>query len=251
MENGIIFDVKELTLYEGEGVNICVFCKGCPLSCVWCHNPEGIFYNCETYNGKVIGKEISSEDLIEILRKYIGLLNDLGGKIIFSGGEPLNQSDFIFEVVNGLEYNNIALDTSGFSSRRNLQLLIPLIKTVYYDFKIWDEAEHIKYTGKSNRLIKENFLELGKYQIEIVVRIPIIPNITDDKNNIANMINFISQVKNVKQIDFLLFNPYTWTKYKTLNIQNKYFEKITAYRNKTEFDLGNICINIPYRILSI
>src|SRR5690554_4900443 len=145
---GLIFDIKELALFDGPGIRTTVFLKGCPLSCSWCHNPEGINHEVEVMRVKVVcpecgestfsdsvcthctaslpknmisppritGQWIESEKLAQQLLKDRAILEKNGGGVTFSGGEPLFQASFLLEVITHLEGLHTAIETSGFAS---------------------------------------------------------------------------------------------------------------------------------------
>lgn len=149
MINGTIFSIEEFSVFDGPGIRTSVFLKGCPLSCTWCHNPEGQAFEpcivrspngcigcnlCMEYaikkNDKIVftedsvkkcpmrllracGETISSEELVNRLIKNECLLKD--GGITFSGGEPLAQSEFLIDCLLRLKGRlHTAVQTSGF-----------------------------------------------------------------------------------------------------------------------------------------
>ena len=99
---GTIFDIKRFAVHDGPGIRTTVFLKGCPLQCQWCHNPESIERNpvcirkTSMLNGRefsedeTIGYEISPEELFRELQKEQVFMDESGGGVTFSGGEPRN-----------------------------------------------------------------------------------------------------------------------------------------------------------------
>src|SRR5574344_991330 len=118
MTNGLIFDIKEFAINDGPGIRVTIFMKGCPLSCLWCHNPEGI--SCDPqFNNKtncIVGEKYSVGKLVEKIKKYKDVFDLSNGGVTFSGGEPTLQSDFIYEVAKELPEIHKNLDTSGYCS---------------------------------------------------------------------------------------------------------------------------------------
>lgn len=218
METGIVFDIKELTLFDGKGINITVFMKGCPLHCIWCHNPEGISNEIKMYGSKRVGLKLTSDDLAIRLNRYTKLQEAFGGFIIFSGGEPLQQTDFIIETIKKLYYKKIIIDTSGYTNKNDLIIISPYVEKYYYDLKIIDENLHRAFTGQSNQIIIDNLYFLDRLNKEIVIRVPLINGITDSSTNIQAIANVIKKCNNINRIEFLQENPYTYSKYKSLNI---------------------------------
>jgi len=179
--------------------------KGCPLSCIWCHNPEGIspFPEKVTRTNRVgarefiqdeeVGKYYTVEDLLGILEKEKVFINQSKGGVTFSGGEPMLQFEFLLEALKACKANgyHTAVDTSGYSSAGNFISLIPFTDLFLFDLKHLDETKHFELTGVSNSIILENYrllLESGK---DIMIRIPVIPGYNDDNEHIERLIQFL------------------------------------------------------------
>lgn len=184
---------------DGTGVRSVVFMHNCPLKCFWCCNPEtrvGTNY-----------KTLTTEQLNQyIIRDKLYFANS-GGGITFSGGEPLLHSEFILEFIN--RYCNdfsVNIETSLYSQRKNIEELIPLVDEWYIDFKVSDEKKHREYTGKSNKLIKENLSFLSKKidRKRITITYPMIPNYNTSVSNIKSMVSFLNSIG----INKVSFNPY-------------------------------------------
>ncbi len=152
---GLIFSVKRYSIHDGPGIRVTFFMKGCPLSCWWCHNPEGISPAREKVNQtrKVGGKEFSEteevgkyysvENIIEILEKDRIFLEQSGGGVTFSGGEPLMQNEFLKKHWKPAEVQGFhtAVDTSGYSSAGNFKAIMPLTDLFLFDIKHLDDSE--------------------------------------------------------------------------------------------------------------
>lgn len=235
METGIIFNINELTLYEGTGLNIAVFMKGCYLKCKWCHNPESMEPSIQTYGNKQIGEKLTSKMLANLLNKYAQLQKKLGGYIIFSGGEPLLQVDFLIEVIQQLEYKKIAIDTSGFVNQACFEKISPFVSRYYYDLKIADRAKHIFYTGENNQKIIENLHFIDHNNNEIIIRIPLIKGIIATDENLLGISQIVHECSNIKGIELLEENPYTESKYRMLDIKyslvNRDMHEFTMNKN--------------------
>ncbi len=263
---GIIFDIKRYSIHDGPGIRTTVFLKGCPLRCLWCHNPESqdlkprvVWYasrclgcldcvdTCEyealSYNGlinidtnrcslclkcvdncpskalEVIGKEYEAEKLVDELLRDSIFFSDEGG-ITISGGEPFVQADFLFELLELIKQSDvhIALDTTGYTNRDNILKSLEYVDLFLYDLKIMDCEKHKSYTGVKNDTILDNLVLLDQNNAQISIRIPIIPEINDDMDNIEKTIDFISSLKNVVSVDLLPFHNIMVDKYKRLKI---------------------------------
>jgi len=296
---GIVFDIKRYSIHDGEGLRTTVFLKGCPLRCLWCHNPESqqlepqmVWYKnrciscfscidscefnaikvdsnkrieiseklcshcgecvkvCPTNAIEMIGKEYEAKELTNEILKDELFFED-GGGVTISGGEPFVQYDFLMEILSLLrnEQLNIALDTSGYTSKDKLLSSIKYVSLFLYDLKIMDSKKHKAYTGVDNKIILDNLKSLDENGAKIAVRIPVIPTINDDNENIEKTIDFLLKLKNIVSVDLLPFHNMMIDKYKRLKMpyllgniakpnDNK-MEKI-----KKEFQLAGFQVNI-------
>jgi pyruvate formate lyase activating enzyme len=231
---GLIFSVKRYSIHDGPGIRVTFFMKGCPLSCIWCHNPEGIVSFPETvmlakrvgdreFNSKEeVGKYYSADNILEILDKEKVFINHSKGGVTFSGGEPMLQFEFLLEALKECKKNgyHTAVDTSGYSSAENYISIIPFTDLFLFDIKHLDEARHIESTGVSNIGILDNYkllLESGK---DIMVRFPVIPGFNDDSAHLKNLRKLIDSTKtsSLKRINLLPFHKIGSSKYKRFNI---------------------------------
>jgi len=231
---GLIFSVKRYSIYDGPGIRVTFFMKGCPLNCMWCHNPEGISSLPETVvrtnrigdrefsKNEEVGKYYTINDILEILDKERVFINQSKGGVTFSGGEPMLQFEFLLGVLKACKENgyHTAVDTSGYSSAENYKSIIPFTDLFLFDIKHVDEAIHIETTGVSNIGILDNYrllLESGK---DIMVRFPVIPGINDDSDHLENLRNLIDSTKtsSLKRINLLPFHKIGSSKYKRFNI---------------------------------
>ncbi len=174
---------------DGEGVRTVVFLQGCPLSCLWCCNPETRF-------GERFA-ETSTEKLYELIARDRIYFDATGGGVTFSGGEPLWQGDYIKEFLQS--YGHLFrcnIETSLFAPFETVEKLIPFIHEWYVDFKIFDEDLHMAYTGASNRVIKENLTRLAERipKSRIIVTYPVITGLNDSTYNVDKMIAFMKEL---------------------------------------------------------
>ena len=207
---GIIFSIEEFSPFDGPGIRTTVFLKGCPLCCAWCHNPEGLSFAPQVLsNGRRSGERYTPEALTAKLLKNADILRASGGGVTFSGGEPLAQPEFLLECLTLLDGKlHRALQTSGYAPEPVFQNL----DYVLFDLKLMDEAAHIRYTGKSNKLILHNFEALAKSGIPFCVRIPLIPGITDTEQNISAIAAFMRE-NGANTVELLPYNKMAGGKY--------------------------------------
>jgi len=231
---GLIFSVRRYSIHDGPGIRVTFFMKGCPLSCIWCHNPEGIspFPVSVIQKNKVgenefskseeVGKYYSVEDILEILDKERVFIDQSKGGVTFSGGEPVLQNEFLLEALKVCKANgyHTAVDTSGFSSAENYKSIIPFTDLFLFDIKHLDEDSHIQYTGISNTVILENYLLLLNSGKDIMVRVPVIPGFNDDTAHLEKLKQLLITTKkdSLKKINLLPCHKIGSSKYKRFNL---------------------------------
>lgn len=248
---GIIFSIEEFSVYDGPGIRSTVFLKGCPLYCVWCHNPEGqnMFpeiikspngclncgncqKNAEERGGKkifteksiadcpqkllrVCGEMIEADELVQRIVKNENILKTYGG-VTFSGGEPLAQCDFLCECIKLLNGRlHTAVQTSGYALEKDFLRVLECADYFLFDLKLSDNEMHRKYTGVQNLAILNNFAALVKSGKDFVVRIPLIPSVTDTKENIRGICKILNK-NNVEYAELLPYNKMAGGKYAML-----------------------------------
>jgi len=245
MRSGIIFDIKRFAVHDGPGIRTTIFLKGCPLNCIWCHNPEGISSDLQNiksqtkigqrifYSYKIIGKEVSTDIVVDEILKDKIFYDESKGGVTFSGGEPLCQIDFLYELLTKCkEYNlHTTVDTCGYASLKDLKQIVSLTDLFLYDLKIINDKMHKKCTGVSNKIILSNLEYLIMKKAKVIVRIPIIPSINDQAENINDVIDYLQKVKFKSTIELLPFHNAADNKYKNLEIKN-ITENIEKNKNK-------------------
>ena len=267
---GTVFDIKEFSLHDGPGSRVTVFLKGCPLRCVWCHNPEGLspapqmmfkenmcvrcgecfkpcsHAECKAYGRclyvcpydclSISGKIYDASELAGKLAEYVPFFGS-GGGVTFSGGEPMMQADFLCEVIDTLKKNNIhtAIQTSGYAKNETFRKVIDDIDYIMMDIKLADREEHKKYTGMYNDVILENFRYLKCSGKPYIIRVPLIPGITDTEENL----NGISGIVGDSPVELLNYNTLAGAKYKmlglkySLGIEKNRKPDLTIFKNAT------------------
>ncbi len=219
MAKGTIFDIEELGVHDGPGIRKLVFFKGCPLRCRWCHNPEGISFSKEWMTGqsgerKMCGVGYEARELAKKLLKGRDILINSGGGITITGGEPLAQPDFLFDLISYLKPVNIAIETSGYAPEKIFRRAVKEVDLVLMDVKHTDSDIHKKYTGADNYLILENLRFLCQYETDFIVRIPLIPGVNDTKENMGKTAQLIRDAENLLKVELLPYHKTAGAKYK-------------------------------------
>lgn len=234
---GLIFDIKRFAVHDGPGIRTTVFMKGCPLACQWCHNPESISSAICTVpkrtvlDGKsyatdeTVGREITVDELmLEILKDRV-FMEESGGGVTFSGGEPLMQASFLKDMLTKCKEEGLhtVVDTSGYATLEVLKQIAPLTDLFLYDLKVMDDEVHRRLTGVSNRLILQNLSYLVNNDFAVRVRIPVVPGVSDRSENITDTIAFLSKLgKPVQGVDLLAFHRTAQHKYERFGIENHF-----------------------------
>lgn len=210
---GHLDSIETMGLVDGPGVRVVVFMQGCPLRCIFCHNPETWHIN-DNYT-------ITPDELVKTILKYKNYFGDNGG-VTFSGGEPLTQRDFLLETLKLCKKEKIhtCLDTSGVG--KNYEELLPYVDLVIMDIKALEKDKYKKITGYNNIDISLNFLdECQKQNKNMWLRQVIIPGVNDNEEYILSLKEFISKLKNIEKVELLPYHTYGVSKYKKLNIPYK------------------------------
>ena len=170
-----------------------------------------------------VGKYMEAEEVVNIVKKDIDYYKNSGGGLTISGGEPLIQKEFIKEVFNKTRYLGIhnALDTALNVDWEDAEYVVSSVDMVLLDIKVMDDNIHIKSTGVSNSIILENAIKLSKMDIDIIVRIPVIPGVNDTVDNMEATAQFIKGFKRLLHVDLLPYHDLGVDKYISLGEENK------------------------------
>ncbi|MBD3338505.1 MAG: glycyl-radical enzyme activating protein [Candidatus Lokiarchaeota archaeon] len=194
---------------------ICNYCGKCVRSC-------------EMEALKFVGKTYNLQELLDLILLDKIFYQNSGGGITLSGGEPTMQVRFLHELLKKVKENSIhvCLETCGFfKTKEFFEKILPFVDVIYFDLKIFDEMEHKKYCGVSNKLILQNFERLlAEESITVLPRIPLIPSITTNKENLLNWVNYLEKF-NIKKIGLLPYNPLWLSKMKHLGHDFVYYHK--------------------------
>ena len=279
---GTVFNIQRYSIDDGPGIRTTVFFKGCPLSCVWCSNPESQnlapelmhresickrCYRCVaacpvgaitvgadgididrdvcTVCGdcvevcphdamRITGREMTVDEVMDVIRRDADFYRDSGGGITLSGGEVLLQPDFalaVFKASKELGFHT-TLDTAGQGDTEALKRLLPYVDLVYFDIKHIDPKVHRAQAGRTNEAILSNFKEVAASDVPVVVRVPVVPGFNDSSDAISDIADLVATESPGATVHLLPYHRYGQQKYDMLGLD---YELAAAETPSPEF----------------
>lgn len=304
MTSGMVFDIKKYSINDGPGIRTTVFMSGCPLSCLWCHNPESqslqpvLLYRqsrclacgacvevcpenaisvglenqytdytenteehgeilikksallheirvfpvpkiltdrekctrCQTciaacYSGarEFSGRELTVGEVMSQVIREIPFYDESGGGVTFSGGEPLMQPRFLSALLKACRKQEIhtVVDTSGFANWQVFEQILGDTDLFLYDLKQMDSEKHREVTGVPNEPMLENLRKLSAAGARCVARIPLIPGINDDAQNLTESAKFLASLPRLEGVELMGYHDIAQAKYEALGMEYK------------------------------
>ena len=200
----LMLDTKRMAIWDGPGIRTTFFVKGCPLRCIWCHNPESIkseaqwarFQHlckhhekctmdeatCPTRALKLYGKPMTIEEIVAKAIEDKAFYDQSGGGVTLSGGEPLFFWEWAAELFKAFKAAGLhtCLDTSLYAPPAAIEAMLPVTDMWLPDYKADDDALHVKYTGVSNAIVRKNLERLVAAKAKMEVRCLAVPGCTED-----------------------------------------------------------------------
>lgn len=213
---GYIHSFESFGTVDGPGIRFVVFMQGCPMRCLYCHNPDTWTTKC--------GKEYTPEEVAKRVLKYKSYISN-GGGVTVSGGEPLLQAEFVTELFKILKEQGVhtALDTSGITYNENtakkIDELLNYTDLVLLDIKHIDDEEHKKLTGQSNKNVLNFAQKLSEMGKDAWIRHVLVPKITDSDEYLKKLATFIKNLKTVKKVEVLPYHTMGEVKYEKLKME--------------------------------
>ena len=186
----------------------CTLCGACIEAC-----PAGAL--------EVKGRAITAGEVADRADRLKPFFARTGGGVTITGGEPTAQPDFALAIATlcrevGI---HVALETCGLAPWETIESLAEVVDLWLYDLKLPDSASHEEYTGAGNEQIIENMRALIESGAEVLVRVPLIPEVNDDEGTIREIARLVAGV-GARRIELLPFNPATGGKYSWLGLAN-------------------------------
>ena len=238
----LLLDAKRMAIHDGPGIRTTFFVKGCPLHCVWCHNPESISperqtarfqhlcrhcgkctmdeATCPTRALKFYGKPATIDELVKKALEDKAFYDRTGGGVTISGGEPLFFWEWAYDFLAACKAEGLhtCLDSSLYAPPAAIEKLLPVVDMWLPDFKCDDDATHQKYTGVSNKIIKRNLEHLVAAKAKLEVRCLVVPDCTEDMPARYAYLDSIGiDRKDVVELEYF---DYARSKYQALGIRD-------------------------------
>ncbi|MBQ4264853.1 MAG: glycyl-radical enzyme activating protein [Clostridia bacterium] len=267
---GIVFDIKEFAVFDGPGIRTTIFMKGCPLRCMWCHNPEGLSpapqmmvsraactdcgackricpspENCVVCGAcvsacrggfrRIVGERWEAEALARRLQKDADVYALSGGGVTFSGGEPLMQWNFVSDVIARLDGVHTAIETSGFCSDAVFEDAMRRCDLIMMDWKVSDPEQHKRYTGVDQTPILRHARMLAAGDTPFILRLPVIPGVNDHPAHFETAARLVQDAKALARVELLPYQRAAGAKYEMVGMAYDVdFDETRAPRIGTE-----------------
>lgn len=168
---------------------------------------------------EIAGKEESVDGILHEVMKDKAFYDNSGGGLTLSGGEPMMQFDFVFELLKGAKACALhtCIETCGFADTEKMLTIAPFTDIFLYDYKLTDDNLHKEYTGVSNSLIKKNLYAIDTTDSKIVLRCPIIPGVNDNEAHFDGIARMANSLNNIIAIELEPYHSLGNNKYNKLN----------------------------------
>jgi len=234
-----IFDIEHASFVDGPGIRTAVFFKGCNLRCAWCHNPESqnrekqwMVYRdkciscgkcacqkevcdlcgkcvlaCPVSARRIVGEDRSPEQIMEEILQDSPFYGTDGG-VTFTGGECMLQPECLETLLKLCREKGIhtAVDTAGNVAWEVFERIFPYTDLWLYDVKVMESGLHKKYTGADNSRILENLSRLLQRGARVWIRIPVIPGINDNPENMEQVKAFLRKNGKPERVELLAYH---------------------------------------------
>ncbi len=209
-----VHSYESLAAVDGKGLRYALFLAGCPLRCVYCHNPDT--QNCPA-------EECDVEKLTKKILRYKPFFQVSGGGVTFSGGEPLLQAEEICRMGELLRKEGVGytLDTSGYMPlTQAVKSAILGADLVICDLKFATEEEYKKHTGVKLQPVIDTLDFLKKIRANVWVRTVVVPGINDNTYAMDKYLDILKNYPDIEKYELLGFHTLGFHKYEELCREN-------------------------------
>ncbi|MEM1447377.1 MAG: pyruvate formate-lyase-activating protein, partial [Planctomycetota bacterium] len=222
-QRGWVHSHETTSTVDGPGFRYVVWLAGCHLRCQYCHNPD-------TWALRH-GKQLSAGEVLIDAARFAKYLSMTGGGFTVSGGEPLVQTSFAMQLLRGAKDAlklHTALDTNGYLGDRLSDDDLQAIDLVLLDLKAFDAEQHQRVTGFDNAAILAFARRLAEQDRPTWVRYVLVPELTDGRDDIAKLADFVAPMKNVQRVEVLPFHQMGRNKWHELGLNYRLDETASA-----------------------
>ena len=211
----LVFDIEKFAVHDGPGIRTMVFLKGCPLRCIWCHNPESQSFEQErmaSADGRsppeIVGRPMTVGEVMDQVRKDKSFYDNSGGGLTVSGGEPLAHFAFTRELLAAAKAEGIhtAVETSGFAPRERIEALLPLVDLWLWDVKA-HPSRHKELIGVEASPILDNLAFIALHGAKIILRCPLVPGVNDSDEALRHIRRLSENTPGVIRVDTEPYHP--------------------------------------------
>lgn len=212
---GSVHSWELVTAVDGPGTRMTVFLAGCPLRCLYCHNPDTMAMR--------NGEPVEADELLRRIKRYRKVFRSTGGGLTLSGGEVLMQPAFANHLLTGAKEMGIhtCLDTSGFLGRAASDEMLANVDLVLLDIKSGDPDTYLEVTGRQLQPTIDFGDRLDAKGIEIWIRFVLVPGLTDDPENIRKAAKIAARWGSVSRVEVLAFHQMGRDKWESLGMDYK------------------------------
>ena len=226
--DGYIHSVETLGTVDGPGIRYVIFMQGCPLHCLYCHNPDSFKLK--------KGRHIASSILLDQIERSADFLRRAKGGVTLSGGEPLVQPQFMASIFRGCKEMKLhtALDTTGHLGAKVTDAVLADIDLVLLDIKSFDPATYRRVTGVELQPTLDFARRLDQMGKKMWIRFVLVPGLTDDPANVDGLADFVASLKMVERVEVAPFHKMGEFKWQELGLPYELSETEPPTREAVE-----------------
>ncbi len=212
-ELGSLHSWELVTAVDGPGTRLTVFLAGCPLRCLYCHNPDTLEMR--------RGTDITADELLKKVARYRGVFRATGGGLTLSGGEPLMQPAFVARVLRGAKEMGVhtTLDTSGFLGAAATDAMLDDLDLVLLDVKSGLPETYTRTTGRELAPTLDFGRRLSARDVAMWIRFVLVPGLTDAWDNVEAVADYVATLSTVARVEVLPFHQMGRDKWESLGMR--------------------------------
>jgi len=226
--DGYIHSVETLGTVDGPGIRYVIFMQGCPLHCLYCHNPDSFKLK--------KGRHIASSILLDQIERSADFLRRAKGGVTLSGGEPLVQPQFMASIFRGCKEMELhtALDTTGHLGAKVTDAMLADIDLVLLDIKSFNPDIYRRVTGVELQPTLDFARRLDQMGKKMWIRFVLVPGLTDDPANVDGLADFVALLKMVERVEVAPFHKMGEFKWQELGLPYELSETEPPTREAVE-----------------